>query len=77
MGVWHHVAAVFNGTNGWLYVDGSLVAGPTVATDFTPNQEGAFTIGTRSDNSFAFNGAVDEVALYTNALASSVVQEHY
>jgi hypothetical protein len=77
VGVWHHVAAVYNGTNGWLYVDGSLAAGPAAAKDFTPNQNGAFTIGTRSDNGFPFNGGADEVVLYTNALSASTIQTHY
>jgi hypothetical protein len=77
VGAWHHVAAVYNGTNGWLYVDGSLAAGPAAVNDFTPNQSGVFTIGTRSDNSFPFNGSADEVVLYTNALPSSVIETHY
>jgi hypothetical protein len=77
VGAWHHVAAVYNGTNGWLYVDGSLAAGPTAVNDFTPNQNGAFTIGTRSDNGFPFNGSADEVVLYTNALSASGIQSHY
>jgi len=77
IGVWHHVAAVYDGTNGWLYVDGSLATGPAAVKDFTPNQSGAFTVGTRSDNAFPFNGGADEVVLYTNALSASVIRAHY
>jgi hypothetical protein len=77
VGAWHHVAAVYDGTNGWLYVDGSLGAGPAAVKDFTPNQNGAFAIGTRSDNAFPFNGCAGEVALYTNALSASVIRSHY
>ncbi len=75
--VWHHIVAVHNGTHGCLYVDGSLAAGPTAANDYTPNQEDAFSIGSRSDNVFPFNGSVDEVALYTNALTASLIQGHF
>jgi hypothetical protein len=77
LNIWHHLVAVYDGTIGCLYVDGSLAAGPAAAKDFTPNQEGAFTIGTRNDNVFPFNGSADEVALYTNALAAAVIEEHY
>jgi hypothetical protein len=76
-GIWHHVVAAHDGTNGCLYVDGIRAAGPTLAKDFTPNQFGAFTIGIRSDNVFPFEGSVDEVALYTNTLPDSVIEGHY
>jgi hypothetical protein len=76
-GVWRHLVAVLDGTNGSLYVDGSLAAGPVAASGFTPTQDRQFTIGTRSDHAFPFGGSVDEVALYTNALAASVIEEHY
>jgi len=77
VGVWHHLMAVYDGTNGWLYVDGSLAAGPAAADNFTPNRHGAFTIGTRGDNVFPFDASADEVAIYSNALSASVVQSHY
>src|SRR5262249_39398752 len=76
-GAWHHVVAVYDGTNGCLYVDGSLAAGPTPANDFTPSQNAPLTIGIRRDNTFPFAGTVDEVALYTNALSPAQIQGHH
>jgi hypothetical protein len=77
VGVWHHVVAVYDGMNGCLYVDGSLAAGPAPVKEFMPNQDGAFTIGTRNDNLMPFAGGVDEVAVYTNALPASVIHGHH
>jgi hypothetical protein len=74
---WHHIVAVFDGTNGRLYQDGVLVAGPTAATGYVPNPSTDLTIGARSDGGFVFAGEIDEVAIYTNVLSSTDVQAHY
>jgi hypothetical protein len=74
---WHHVVGVFDGTNGYLYQDGVLVAGPTAATGYVPNPNVDLSIGARSDGSFEFNGEIDEVAIYTNALSAAQVSADY
>lgn len=74
---WHHIVATFDGVNGNLYVDGTLVAGPTAATGYVPNPSGNMTIGERGDGSFQFTGSIDEVAIYTNVLSASDVSAHY
>jgi hypothetical protein len=71
------VVGVFDGTNGYLYQDGVLIAGPTAATGYVPNPNVDLTIGARSDGSFIFNGDIDEVAIYTNALPASAVLADY
>ncbi len=74
-GVWYHVAAVYDGTTGFIYVNGvGISANPP---DFVPNVDGPLTIGIRSDNAFAFNGDVDEVAVYTAALSPADILAHY
>jgi hypothetical protein len=45
-----------------------LLKGWRTQFQYTPNQYGALTIGTRSDNVLPFEGGVDEVALYTGTL---------
>lgn len=79
VGSWYHVVGVFDGTTAYLYVNGALVGSQVVTASpaFVPNTDGNLTIGTRSDNSFYFNGTVDEVAVYTNALSLADVQAHY
>ena len=74
---WHHIVAVFDGTNGSLYIDGALAAGPTAATGYVPDPDGNLTIGARSDGSFVFSGSIDEPAIYTNALSSADILAHY
>lgn len=75
-GAWHHLVAVYDGTNGYVYVNGVLGA-QGAATGYYPNVDGNFSVGTRSDSAFHYNGAVDEVALYTNALTATEIQAHY
>jgi len=77
IGRWHHIAAVYDGESGRIYVDGSSAAEAAKANNFTPNQDGPFTIGTRSDTEFSFKGCVDEIAFYTNVLSPAVIQSHY
>ena len=75
-GAWHHIVGTFNGTQGRLYVDGSLVAGPTSAAFSLPN---VFSeIGTYNNASGAkFGGSLDEVAVYNRALSATEVLNHY
>jgi len=80
---WHHVAAVMNGSTYTVYVDGSstgstAVGGTTIST--TPSTNGAdLKIGARFDdnNTYAFNGYIDDVALFNRALSSSEVSGIY
>jgi hypothetical protein len=76
---WHHLVAVFDGTNFTLYVNGavaamaSLPAGQSVrANPFLP-----LTIGTTTEYGRWFSGDLDEVAVYTNALSAAQVLAHY
>jgi hypothetical protein len=73
---WHHLAGVYDGTNVSLYVNGARVAGPT-AGNFVPNGSAAFRLGATTIPNRTFDGWVDEVAFYTNALGSNVIAAHY
>jgi hypothetical protein len=75
-GNWHHLVAVYDGTNAYLYVNGQPVAQASAA-GYVPNKSGQLTIGARSDENFFFPGSVDEVALYTNVLSATDVLAHY
>jgi len=75
-GTWYHVVAVYDGTNGYVYVNGVLGAQAS-APGYYPNSDSAFSIGTRSDVAFHYNGWVDEVALYTNVLTAAEILAHY
>ena len=73
---WHHLAGVYDGTNASLYVNGVRVAGPTPG-GFVPNGSAAFRLGATTIPNRTFDGWVDEVVFYTNALGSSVLAAHY
>src|ERR1041385_2818165 len=75
-GVWYHVLVSYNGSSASIYTNGVL-AGSGTPSAFVANIDGPFSIGTRSDNAFFWNGTADEVALYTNAVSASVAAAHY
>ena len=75
-GKWHHVAAERSGANGYLYVDGSLVAsasGTVQALDAT------IKVGIGADlrdNNAYFNGSMCNVAIYNYALSAARIGDH-
>jgi hypothetical protein len=73
---WYHLAAAWDGANVTLYVNGVSV-GQQPMTTYAANIGGPFSIGARSDGNFWFAGYADEVALYTNALSGTDIQNHY
>lgn len=64
-GSWHHYAGTYDGTNGRLYRDGVLIAGPTAAT--APSTASKLTyIGRNpvtSSDPTNWNGLIDEVRI--------------
>ncbi|MEK9149380.1 MAG: LamG-like jellyroll fold domain-containing protein, partial [Candidatus Desantisbacteria bacterium] len=77
LNMWHHIVGVYDGTNASIYVDGSLIAGPT-ANSFTSNH-GSTLIGraTTTGTDEWFSGKMDEVRIYNRALTSSEIRSHY
>jgi hypothetical protein len=76
-GAWHHLVGVYDGTNASFYVNGVLVAGPSSAAGFNPNTTMPLRIGATTIPNRTFDGDVDEVAFYTNALSPDVIASHY
>jgi chitodextrinase len=73
---WHLVTATYNGTNAILYVDGMQVATETFtapANESLPLYIGRYYAG----NGYGWNGAIDEVRLYSRALSSAEVSAIY
>jgi hypothetical protein len=75
VGQWNHVAVVWNGTNGYIYVDGVL-QNTSAATNYVANGSDPFTIGERSDGDFLWPGSVGNVAFYGRALSAQEIQTH-
>jgi hypothetical protein len=73
---WHQLAGVYDGTNSeYLYVDGQLAAQSASATIPPAVTGNDFWIGGDPDpGAFQFfNGAIDEVAIFTNALSAGQI----
>jgi len=67
---WNHVALTYNGSQGFLYVNG--IEEDQINTTETLNQNSnSFFIGD------VFTGQNDEVALFSRALTSAEILEHY
>jgi hypothetical protein len=75
VGTWNHVAVVWDGSQGYLYVNGVL-KNTSVATNFVANPDSAFTIASRSDSSFYWGGSVGDVAFYSRVLTPQEIQTH-
>jgi hypothetical protein len=72
---WHHVVAVFDGTTALLYLDGVKVNDITQSGDLA-----AVTPSVRigdGDTWGNFQGTIDEVAIYDQALSASRIAAHY
>lgn len=81
-GAWHHVAAVRSGNAYLIYVDGSQVASVTQSSPALGDVDAAGAqarIGRGSfspNDTYYFNGSLDEVAVYKTALSSSQISNH-
>lgn len=71
VGTWHHVAVTYDGTTLKFYYDGAFLNSGTGQTRATTGTN--FYLG-KTTADVAFNGVLDEVALYTKALSLAEVQ---
>ncbi|WP_338554240.1 LamG-like jellyroll fold domain-containing protein [Paenibacillus sp. KS-LC4] len=75
LGVWYHVAAVYDGTYHKIYVNGELQ--DVQEGTFTPNAEEPIFFGKKNseESRFWFHGALDDIRIYNRALAQSEVAD--
>lgn len=76
-GTWYHIAATFNGSVAKVYVNGVVAATSGTIANYAGNADGVFSIGSRSDVAFPYNGDVDEVALYSTELSAETIAARY
>jgi hypothetical protein len=72
-GVWHHLAATWDGRQMRLYVDGLLAAWGEFTDSWTTPAQGAFRIGFANSGVGSVRMDVDEVAIYRRALGADEV----
>jgi uncharacterized repeat protein (TIGR01451 family) len=72
-GIWHHITGVREGSNYYLYVDGSYIDSTTGAI---PSYN-YLHIAKIAENWGYFNGIIDEVRIYNRALTADEIKAHY
>jgi len=87
---WQHMVITFDGTNQTWFKNGAQVKTRKISTSianklgqlYTPNMTAPLLIGTGSligggNGGSEFAGAIDDVAIYTNLLDPTAIQNHY
>jgi sialidase-1 len=73
---WHHVALERTGGLLLMYVDGAFVAsGPDAPGSVSQTVSFQIQIGQRLDNTFRFDGTLDEVRIYNRALSAAELDQ--
>ncbi len=74
---WHHIVGTYDGSNMYVYADGSLLSSGVSHTGSIKVTTYDLGIGAYSGANWRFNGLIDEVGLYDSALTSSEVLARY
>ena len=74
-GVWYHFVGVYNGSQGILYRNGVVYAGPTTLTSHT-SEAANFEIG-RYNGAGNTNGSIAIAKFYTRALSAAEVSQNF
>jgi hypothetical protein len=77
VGVWYHLAGVYDGTRAVLYVNGVESGSATLTRPFAPNPGWNTEIGGSTAFGRYFSGTLDEAAIYPRALTSAELLAHY
>lgn len=72
---WTHLATTFNGTHSSIYINGSLVSGPTAISNGWNTNNVNNNIG--STGASAFNGSIDDVRIWNRSLTAGEVNASY
>ena len=76
-GQWHHMAGVYDGTNMFLYVDGTLDVSQPATGSISQNSSPLCIGQTAESTGYFFNGLIDEASIYNRALTASEIQSIY
>lgn len=77
VGSWTHVVAVYTPSLASLYINGTLAASLPPTFPLLPNTLAPLMMGNRGYGGWNYDGLLDEVAVYTNALSATDIQDHY
>jgi hypothetical protein len=74
-GNWHHLVGVRSGSTMYLYIDGSQNGSMSISG--STHNPGIRMLGSREGSQGFLAGTIDEVRVYTKALTSTDVSNHY
>jgi hypothetical protein len=74
---WNHLVAVWDGALVYIFVNGVQSVSAASQSSFAPNFSQPIEIGGSGMNNNRFNGSIDEVAIYSNALSPLQIETHY
>ena len=72
-----HVMATYNGSAMYIYVNGSLQGTKTTSINARTSANANITLGNDANSVSAFNGTIDEVAVYGRALTLDEINQSY
>jgi len=72
-GTWYHVAAVYDGAQMWLYINGGLMASTSKSGSLNFAPQAPASLGAQSTGSAPFSGWIDDVRIYDRALTGTEV----
>ena len=76
-GQWYHAAGTYDGKVYKIYVNGQVVFSQSYTGDITNSGGYPLYIGQHSGGGFLFNGFLDEVQIYSEALTLSQIRKLY
>ncbi len=76
---WNHIVAVFDGVNNVMiaYLNGAEKHRMSISDPGDVQNSGAFIIGSHGASDWYFNGTIDEVRIYNQALSTAEIQQLY
>ncbi len=74
---WHHVAAVYDGTALYIYVDGTLDTTRAASGNITPNDDSVLIGDFAEIANFEWIGNIDDVRIYNRALSADEIRAFY
>lgn len=74
---WYHIVETFDGSTIKHYINGTLFYARNVGTTTIVNSASTFRIGQSSNGQYPFNGSIDEVRVYNQALSAEEISRQY
>lgn len=77
VGVWTHLVGVYDGTKLKSYWNGVLERESNGPPQIDPTSAKKLIIGSEAGTGYYFDGLIDEVRIYSEALSTAEIQKHY